>query len=320
MRATSQEPSERPTVASNHGTRRSTARVPVWPAWARAGPSRLRPIAVWMPMTSGGSVAAARADPQASAHDASSVRASGSNVSPAAVSRTRRQSRSSRRRPSCRSKADTCLLTDGWETNNRSAARLNDNSSATATKVCAGLAGERQDRPCRSAIADALGRPAPWASMIGPCSPSPTSPTARCASWMSPSRPLLLSPPGAGRGHCREPELHRRGHRAERQTTGAVLGLDSAGTVVRAAADGSGLSVGSRMAGFGPAAWAQRHAVSTSDLAAVPEGVDLADAAAMPAAGVTAFRQSGRSARCSVAACSSPAPQVGREGSRCSSR
>lgn len=44
------------------------------------------------------------------------------------------------------------------------------------------------------------------------------------------------------------------------------------------------------MAGFGPAAWAQRHAVSTSDLAAVPEGVDLADAAAMPAAGVTAVQ------------------------------
>jgi NADPH:quinone reductase len=71
---------------------------------------------------------------------------------------------------------------------------------------------------------------------------------------------------------------------------GAVPGVDAAGTVLAAAADGSGPAPGERVVGFGPGAWAQRVAVRTADLAAVPDAVPLATAAALPGAGVTALR------------------------------
>jgi len=78
---------------------------------------------------------------------------------------------------------------------------------------------------------------------------------------------------------------------AERQQAGHVAGNDSAGVVLRAAADGSGPPVGTRVAGFSPAgAWAQRHAVATSQLTVLPDSVDLASAAALPAAATTALR------------------------------
>jgi len=61
--------------------------------------------------------------------------------------------------------------------------------------------------------------------------------------------------------------------------------------VLRAAADGSGPPVGTRVAGFSPAgAWAQRHAVATSQLTVLPDSVDLASAAALPTAATTALR------------------------------
>ncbi|CAL9655227.1 zinc-binding dehydrogenase [Streptomyces sp. NPDC057340] len=71
---------------------------------------------------------------------------------------------------------------------------------------------------------------------------------------------------------------------------GSRLGFDVAGTVVRAAADGSGPPVGSRVAGVAERdGWSERVALSTTRLAALPDGVEWTDAAAVPVAGLTAL-------------------------------
>ncbi len=68
-------------------------------------------------------------------------------------------------------------------------------------------------------------------------------------------------------------------------------GKDVAGTVVRAAADGSGPAVGVRVVGHPEqAGWAEEVAVATSSLAVVPDAVELTTAAALPLAGLTALR------------------------------
>ncbi|NUT32966.1 MAG: alcohol dehydrogenase, partial [Hamadaea sp.] len=77
---------------------------------------------------------------------------------------------------------------------------------------------------------------------------------------------------------------------AGRRPAGTVHGFDAAGVVVRAAADGTGPAVGARVAAFGPGAWAERMAVDATAVAEIPDGVPLADAAALPMAGVTALR------------------------------
>ncbi|MFF7338887.1 zinc-binding dehydrogenase [Streptomyces sp. NPDC008163] len=68
-------------------------------------------------------------------------------------------------------------------------------------------------------------------------------------------------------------------------------GKDVAGTVARAAADGSGPAVGTRVVAHPPAhGWAERVAVPTTDLAELPDSVDAVTAAALPLAGLTALR------------------------------
>jgi NADPH:quinone reductase-like Zn-dependent oxidoreductase len=72
---------------------------------------------------------------------------------------------------------------------------------------------------------------------------------------------------------------------------GSVPGWDLAGTVLRAAADGSGPGEGARVVGIVRAgAWAQQVAVATQNLAELPAEVSFAQAATLPVAGVTALR------------------------------
>src|SRR5919107_1742184 len=71
---------------------------------------------------------------------------------------------------------------------------------------------------------------------------------------------------------------------------GAPNRLELAGTVERAAADGSGPPEGSRVVGFLPSgAWAELVAVPTDSVAALPEGVSFEEASTLPVAGLTAL-------------------------------
>jgi NADPH:quinone reductase len=78
--------------------------------------------------------------------------------------------------------------------------------------------------------------------------------------------------------------------RSGRVPPGAVLGSDVAGVVVKVAAAAEGPAVGTRVVALAPGAFASRVVVDVDALAEVPSTVDLAEAAALPVAGVAAIQ------------------------------
>jgi len=77
---------------------------------------------------------------------------------------------------------------------------------------------------------------------------------------------------------------------AQRAAPGEVIGYDAVGVVV-AAAEGTGPAVGSRVVGFAEGGgFGALRAMDVADVAVVPDGVDLGEAAALPVAAGTALR------------------------------
>jgi NADPH:quinone reductase len=70
---------------------------------------------------------------------------------------------------------------------------------------------------------------------------------------------------------------------------GSLTGWDFAGVVAQQAADDSGPPQGARVVGLSTRGWAQRVAVSTRDVAELPDEVTFAQAACLPVAGMTAL-------------------------------
>ena len=78
--------------------------------------------------------------------------------------------------------------------------------------------------------------------------------------------------------------------RARRSDPGTHLGWDVAGVVAQASVDGSGPRVGTRVVGVVlSGGWAERVAVNTDWMAALPDDVSFATASTLPVAGLTAL-------------------------------
>jgi NADPH:quinone reductase-like Zn-dependent oxidoreductase len=69
-----------------------------------------------------------------------------------------------------------------------------------------------------------------------------------------------------------------------------TMGQDFAGEVVNPAGDSSGFRTGERVFGFGEGTYAEFTAAAITDVAAIPEKIDFAVAAALPTAGLTALQ------------------------------
>lgn len=78
--------------------------------------------------------------------------------------------------------------------------------------------------------------------------------------------------------------------RSGRIPRGGVLGSDAAGVVAEPARNHGSPEVGARVVGLAEGAFAERVAIPVDSLAEVPESVDLAEAAALPVAGLAALR------------------------------
>jgi NADPH2:quinone reductase len=78
--------------------------------------------------------------------------------------------------------------------------------------------------------------------------------------------------------------------RSGRIPPGGVLGSDASGVVIESAPDRSGPEVGARVVGLAQGAFAERIAVHVDSLTEVPDSVHLAEAAALPVAGLAALR------------------------------
>jgi NADPH2:quinone reductase len=104
-----------------------------------------------------------------------------------------------------------------------------------------------------------------------------------------------VAEPAAGPGHVLV-EVHHASFkygdlndaRSGRVPPGAVLGSDATGVVLQA--DDRGPVPGSRVVTLAPGAFAERVVADAGSLAEVPSTVDLAEAAALPVAGVAALR------------------------------
>ncbi|HXJ81083.1 MAG TPA: zinc-binding dehydrogenase [Candidatus Methylomirabilis sp.] len=106
-------------------------------------------------------------------------------------------------------------------------------------------------------------------------------------------RPVAEPSPDRGEAVVRVRALSLNRGEVRRSGTAAAgwrPGWDLAGVIERTAADGSGPSVGARVVGLLPeGAWAERVAVPTHALAALPDKVTFSQAATFPVAGLTAL-------------------------------